>query len=193
MALLSFLRHLFFVAIIIDFPNNIYFATSLAPHVPSQQKEFSGGVANGRREALSSLFSTGIIAVTTTTLSLPSVTHAAIDVSGLKQAEGTKAINTDVFLGGTYVDDNKNKYFIQTEGTGFAGYRLVKVKGGSSKDDFVELPGMIFTCPGGGGGSRQCITVDFSSAGGPRDAQGYWDEAENGIRFVLENNVWPKQ
>ena len=175
--------------------------------------------SSSRREVLSNLFSTGSFFATVT------VTAATIDVSTLRSQQQFKSAvlstttttlplnsaagssspigNTDIFLGGTYVDDtdksNNKKYFISLSGLGFAGYRLITVKGGSNLDDFVELPGMIFTCPVGGptadgsGGQRQCITIDLSSIGGIKDAQGYWDDDNNGIRFVLENNIWSKK
>ena len=184
--------------------------------------------SSSRREVLSTLFSTGsflaTVTVTAATVLLePDVAEAAIDVSTLRSqqqfksavlsttttlplnsAAGSSSIsNTDIFLGGTYVDDddksNNKKYYISLSGLGFAGYRLITVKGGSNLEDFVELPGMIFTCPVGGptadgsGGQRQCITIDLSSIGGIKDAQGYWDDDNNGIRFVLENNIWSKK
>ena len=184
--------------------------------------------SSSRREVLSNLFSTGsflaTVTVTAATVLLePDVAEAAIDVSTLRSqqqfksavlsttttlplnsAAGSSSIsNTDIFLGGTYVDDNdksnNKKYYISLSGLGFAGYRLITVKGGSNLEDFVELPGMIFTCPVGGptadgsGGQRQCITIDLSSIGGIKDAQGYWDDDNNGIRFVLENNIWSKK
>ena len=185
--------------------------------------------SSSRREVLSNLFSTGSFLATVTTVTAatvllePDVAEAAIDVSTLRSqqqfksavlsttstlplnsAAGSSPIgNTDIFLGGTYVDDddksNNKKYYISLSGLGFAGYRLITVKGGSNLDDFVELPGMIFTCPVGGptadgsGGQRQCITIDLSSIGGIKDAQGYWDDDNNGIRFVLENNIWSKK
>ena len=185
--------------------------------------------SSSRREVLSNLFSTGSFLATVTTVTAatvllePDVAEAAIDVSTLRSqqqfksavlsttttlplnsAAGSSSIsNTDIFLGGTYVDDgdksNKKKYYISLSGLGFAGYRLITVKGGSNLEDFVELPGMIFTCPVGGptadgsGGQRQCITIDLSSIGGIKDAQGYWDDDNNGIRFVLENNIWSKK
>ena len=185
--------------------------------------------SSSRREVLSNLFSTGsflaTVTVTAATVLLePDVAEAAIDVSTLRSqqqfksavlsttttlplnsAAGSSSIsNTDIFLGGTYVDDNDDKsnnkkYYISLSGLGFAGYRLITVKGGSNLEDFVELPGMIFTCPVGGptadgsGGQRQCITIDLSSIGGIKDAQGYWDDDNNGIRFVLENNIWSKK
>ena len=194
------------------------FATSLAPQPKTQT----------RREVLSSLLSSSSTMIGTTAmytagfvgiLATPTVdgtAQAAIDVSGLRVENPA---TTDVFLGGTYYPDDEEdrdgvdgrvtrmKYNIELSGTGFAGYRLIKVKRvsstiSSSRDDFVELPGMVFECPGGGssgdsgvGGSRQrqCITIDFSPTGGPRDVQGYWDEKENGIRFVLDNKLWSKQ
>ena len=185
--------------------------------------------SSSRREVLSTLFSTGSFLATVTTVTAatvllePDVAEAAIDVSTLRSqqqfksavlsttttlplnsAAGSSSIsNTDIFLGGTYVDDddksNNKKYYISLSGLGFAGYRLITVKGGSNLEDFVELPGMIFTCPVGGptadgsGGQRQCITIDLSSIGGIKDAQGYWDDDNNGIRFVLENNIWSKK
>ncbi|OEU21573.1 hypothetical protein FRACYDRAFT_267946 [Fragilariopsis cylindrus CCMP1102] len=187
--------------------------------------------SSSRREVLSNLFSTGrflataTVTAAATVLLEPDVAEAAIDVSTLRSqqqfksavlsttttlplnsAAGSSSIsNTDIFLGGTYVDDaddksNNKKYYISLSGLGFAGYRLITVKGGSNLEDFVELPGMIFTCPVGGptaadgsGGQRQCITIDLSSIGGIKDAQGYWDDDNNGIRFVLENNIWSKK
>ena len=184
--------------------------------------------SSSRREVLSNLFSTGSFLATVTAATVllePDVAEAAIDVSTLRSqqqfksavlstttttlplnsaAAGSSPIgNTDIFLGGTYVDDNdksnNKKYYISLSGLGFAGYRLITVKGGSNLEDFVELPGMIFTCPVGGptadgsGGQRQCITIDLSSIGGIKDAQGYWDDDNNGIRFVLENNIWSKK
>ena len=185
--------------------------------------------SSSRREVLSNLFSTGSFLATVTTVTAatvllePDVAEAAIDVSTLRSqqqfksavlsttttlplnsAAGSSSIsNTDIFLGGTYVDNDdkksNKKYYISLSGLGFAGYRLITVKGGSNLDDFVELPGMIFTCPVGGptadgsGGQRQCITIDLSSIGGIKDAQGYWDDDNNGIRFVLENNIWSKK
>ena len=132
-------------------------------------------------------------------------------------------MTTDVFLGGNYYPDDEEdrdgvdgriarmKYNIElsssssssgtTKTAGFSGlYRSIKVKGvsstiSSSRDDYVELPGMIFQCPGsgdGGGSSRQqqqCITIDFSFVGGPKEVQDYWDEKQNGIiKFGRNNN-----
>ena len=195
----------------------------------NQQQPTLLETSSSRREVLSNLFSTGsflaTVTVTAATVLLePDVAEAAIDVSTLRSqqqfksavlsttttlplnsAAGSSSIsNTDIFLGGTYVDDdndksNNKKYYISLSGLGFAGYRLITVKGGSNLEDFVELPGMIFTCPVGGptadgsGGQRQCITIDLSSIGGIKDAQGYWDDDNNGIRFVLENNIWSKK
>jgi len=154
----------------------------------------------------------------------PAPAQAAIDVSGLRVEN---PMTTDVFLGGNYYPDDEEdrdgvdgriarmKYNIElsssssssgtTKTAGFSGlYRSIKVKGvsstiSSSRDDYVELPGMIFQCPGsgdGGGSSRQqqqCITIDFSFVRGPKEVQDYWDEKQNGIRFVLDNKVWSKQ
>ena len=202
--------------------------TNTNTNTNQQQPTLLETSSSSRREVLSNLFSTGsflaTVTVTAATVLLePDVAEAAIDVSTLRSqqqfksavlsttttlplnsAAGSSSIsNTDIFLGGTYVDDNdksnNKKYYISLSGLGFAGYRLITVKGGSNLDDFVELPGMIFTCPVGGptadgsGGQRQCITIDLSSIGGIKDAQGYWDDDNNGIRFVLENNIWSKK
>ena len=203
--------------------------TNTNTNTNQQQPTLLETSSSSRREVLSNLFSTGSFLATVTTVTAatvllePDVAEAAIDVSTLRSqqqfksavlsttttlplnsAAGSSSIsNTDIFLGGTYVDDtdksNNKKYYISLSGLGFAGYRLITVKGGSNLDDFVELPGMIFTCPVGGptadgsGGQRQCITIDLSSIGGIKDAQGYWDDDNNGIRFVLENNIWSKK
>ena len=203
--------------------------TNTNTNTNQQQPTLLETSSSSRREVLSNLFSTGSFLATVTTVTAatvllePDVAEAAIDVSTLRSqqqfksavlsttttlplnsAAGSSSIsNTDIFLGGTYVDDddksNNKKYYISLSGLGFAGYRLITVKGGSNLEDFVELPGMIFTCPVGGptadgsGGQRQCITIDLSSIGGIKDAQGYWDDDNNGIRFVLENNIWSKK
>mmetsp|Transcript_16665 Transcript_16665/g.18651 ORF Transcript_16665/g.18651 Transcript_16665/m.18651 type:complete len:204 (-) Transcript_16665:210-821(-) len=155
------------VNVIIDAPIRFVEPLALLPRPDTQQFSSPEGktvtIDIKRREILSNLFSTGFLATmatTTTALVLqPDVAQAAIDVSSLRQQveneSASAAINTDIFLGGTYIDtdDNNNankKYYISLSGTGFAGYRLIKVKGGSSIDDFVELPGMIFTCPAPG-------------------------------------------
>lgn len=192
------------LTIFAPFSNNhqrFFFASSLAAPKPNK----------GRRGVLSVLFSKsgGVLAAVSllATTNPPLVAHAAIDVSGLRVDGANAGTTTDIFLGGSYVDkkttatgSSTNQYTIGLSGTGFAGYRLVKVRvnntRATSSSSGYELPGMIFSCPGGGSSgreSKQCITVDFSSVGGPRDTQGYWDEAEQGIRFVLENNVWTKQ
>lgn len=136
-----------------------------------------------------------------------------IDVSGLKVENPTA---TDIFLGGPYYPDDdldregvdgrisRMKYSIDLAPSGddFSGlYRTIKVKGtstaiSSSRDDYIELSGTIFQCSSGDSGGKQggqCIKIDFSPMGGPKDVQGYWDETEKGIRFVRDNKVWSKQ
>mmetsp|Transcript_1489 Transcript_1489/g.1648 ORF Transcript_1489/g.1648 Transcript_1489/m.1648 type:complete len:240 (-) Transcript_1489:357-1076(-) len=115
------------------------------------------------------------------------------------------------------------KYTIDLSGLGLGmapknGSRSITVRGRSStissrSDYSVELSGTIYLCPtknntnSSDGSSpvdmsavtspqqqqRQCITIDFSPIGGQKDVQGYWDEKENGIRFILDNKVWSKQ
>jgi len=114
------------------------------------------------------------------------------------------------------------KYTIDLSGLGLGmapknGSRSIIVRGRSStissrSDYSVELSGTIFSCQmnntnSSGGSSpmgavtspqqqqrqRQCITIDFSPSGGSKEVQGYWDEKENGIRFILDNKVWSKQ
>ena len=90
---------------------------------------------------------------------------------------------------------------IELTGTGFGGYQLARVVGGGGRGEpaSYELPAMIFECPGNrqalqrANSGKLCITIDFSPKGGPRDFTGYYDDAENGIRFILDNNFWPKQ
>jgi len=77
--------------------------------------------------------------------------------------------------------------------------RSVVIKGestsiSSSRDDALELPATLFLCENDpktktNGG---CISIDFSSLGG-NVTTGYWDETENGIRFVDSQKVWSKQ
>eukprot|EP00536_Pseudo-nitzschia_multiseries_P014305 jgi/Psemu1/310818/fgenesh1_kg.684_\ len=172
------------------------------------------GIA-GRREVLSGLASKassfGILAASV----LADPAQAAIDVSGLRVENPTA---TDVFLGGTYYPDDdvdrqgvdgrisRMKYQIELASSASTSdlsglYRSIKIKGvsttiSSSRDDYLELSGTIFQCSGSSEGGRpggQCITIDFSPLGGPRDVQGYWDENEKGIRFVRDNKVWSKQ
>lgn len=92
---------------------------------------------------------------------------------------------------------------IELTGTGFAGYQLAKVTGGGGRGEpkSYELPAMIFNCPGNRVGlgrassGKLCITIDFSPKGGPKDFTGYYDDSgvQKGIRFILDDNFWPKQ
>mmetsp|Transcript_12337 Transcript_12337/g.14524 ORF Transcript_12337/g.14524 Transcript_12337/m.14524 type:complete len:199 (+) Transcript_12337:82-678(+) len=157
-----------------------------------------------RRQILASLLSVGTSSLVAGAAILqPTVAEAAVDVSSLQPATATTTpatgIDTDIFLGGTYIDPQNHPggtRTIELAGTGFAGYRLITVKGGGGRGEpkSYELPGMIFNCPGNNQrGGKQCISIDFTPKGGPRDFQGYWDEEKQGIRFVLDNNFWPKQ
>ena len=149
--------------------------------------------------------------------------RAAIDVSGLKVENPTTTDiflgdtyypDDDVDREGVDGRISRMKYRIElaspasksssSSSGDFSGsvYRPIKVKGSSSaisssRDDFIELSGTIFRCSNSSDdGSRQggqCITIDFSPMGGPKDVQGYWDENEKGIRFVRDNKVWSKQ
>mmetsp|Transcript_25981 Transcript_25981/g.56954 ORF Transcript_25981/g.56954 Transcript_25981/m.56954 type:complete len:244 (-) Transcript_25981:1210-1941(-) len=149
--------------------------------------------------------------------------RAAIDVSGLKVENPTATDiflgNTyypddDVDREGVDGRISRMKYSIELASAAskssssssgdFLGlvYRPIKVKGSSSaisssRDDFIELSGTIFRCSNSSGDGSpqggQCITIDFSPMGGPKDVQGYWDETEKGIRFVRGNKVWSKQ
>lgn len=168
--------------------------------VPALSLAPSGGATTtkSRRKMLGTLLSVGASSLIGTTILQPTAAEAAIDVSSLKTNTGTEN-DTTIFLGGTYTDPQNHPggtRSIELSGTGFAGYRLVTVKGGGGLGEpaAYELPGMIFTCPGNNQrGGKQCISIDFSPKGGPRDFQGYWDEEKKGIRFVLDNNFWPKQ
>eukprot|EP00534_Pseudo-nitzschia_fraudulenta_P005800 CAMPEP_0201194056 /NCGR_PEP_ID=MMETSP0851-20130426/148319_1 /ASSEMBLY_ACC=CAM_ASM_000631 /TAXON_ID=183588 /ORGANISM="Pseudo-nitzschia fraudulenta, Strain WWA7" /LENGTH=224 /DNA_ID=CAMNT_0047480665 /DNA_START=112 /DNA_END=783 /DNA_ORIENTATION=- len=189
------------------------FVTPLAP--PSKQRSSSSsaaGAVTNRRNVLSSIVSRskectaiGILATVTTA----STARAAIDVSGLRVENPTA---TDIFLGGTYYADDdadregvdgrisRMKYTIElvTSSEDFIGlYRSIKVKGmssaiSSSRDDYVEFSGTIFQCSSVDGGRQggACIRIDFSPLGGPKDATGYWDENEKGIRFIRNKKVW---
>mmetsp|Transcript_14140 Transcript_14140/g.28191 ORF Transcript_14140/g.28191 Transcript_14140/m.28191 type:complete len:224 (+) Transcript_14140:86-757(+) len=194
--------------------SNICFVRSLAP--PQQETG-----SNCRRRALSALGSAcTAVFLGSRIVTTADVANAAIDVSGLRK-EPVIPTSTDVFLGGTYfVDDEpasdetverfgRMKYTIElTSLVALSETRKILVRGRSStissrSDYYVELPGKIFQCPEGDGGfgngdgsvqrQRQCISIDFSPTGGQRDIRGYWDEKENGIRFILDNKVWSKQ
>jgi hypothetical protein len=113
-------------------------------------------------------------------------------------AHAATASDPSVFLG-TYTDPVNHPggtRTIELTGTSFAGYQLATVKGGGGRGEpsSFELPAMVFSCPGNQQkGGEWCITIDFTPKGGPKDFQGYWDEKEKGIRFVLDNNFWPMQ
>jgi len=168
--------------------------------IPVLSLATSGGAASteSRRKILATLLSVGASSLTGTAILQPTAAEAAIDVSNLKPTTGIDT-DTSIFLGGTYTDPQNHPggtRLIELAGTGFAGYRLITVKGGGGLGEpaAYELPGMIFKCPGNNQrGGKQCISIDFSPKGGPRDFQGYWDEEKKGIRFVLDNNFWPKQ
>mmetsp|Transcript_18751 Transcript_18751/g.28746 ORF Transcript_18751/g.28746 Transcript_18751/m.28746 type:complete len:226 (-) Transcript_18751:71-748(-) len=195
-----------------DTNSSICFVRSLAP--PQQET-----ASNGRRRVLSALGSaTGAVFLGSRIMTTADVAGAAIDVSGLR-TEPVRPTSTDVFLGGTYFADDepaseetverfgRMKYTVElTSLVALGDTRRILVRGRSStissrSDYSVELPGRIFPCPEGEGGTgdggvprqRQCISIDFSPTGGPRDARGYWDEKENGIRFILDNKIWSKQ
>lgn len=123
---------------------------------------------------------------------------AAIDVSGVGPPTGGPPTDRSIFLG-SYTDPVNHPggtRDISFGETGFGGYNLATVRGGGGQGEpaSYELPAMVFKCPGNRKrGGRWCITVDFSPKGGPKDLQGYYDEEQGGIRFVLDNNFWPKQ
>jgi hypothetical protein len=128
---------------------------------------------------------------------------SSIGLSGLtgaasRSSAGVFASDPTVFLG-TYTDPlNHPGGFrsIALDGIGLAGYQLATVKGGGGVGEpaTYSLPAMIFQCPGNQpGGGKWCITIDFTPKGGPKDFQGFWDDQKQGIRFVLDNNFWPKQ
>lgn len=127
------------------------------------------------------------------TLALGGLTGAASSGSA-----GVFATDPTVFLG-TYTDPVNHPGGIRSialTGVGLAGYQLATVTGGGGRGEPANfsLPAMIFQCPGNQpGGGKWCITIDFSPKGGPRDFQGFWDDQKQGIRFVLDNNFWPKQ
>ena len=126
---------------------------------------------------------------------------AEVDASPLPSdsKDGSPPTDTSIFVG-TYTDPVNHPGGTRTiafTGTGFGGYELATVRGGGGRGEpeSYELPAMAFKCPGNNRqrGGKWCITVDFSPKGGPRDFQGYYDEKEGGIRFVLDDNFWPKQ
>ena len=148
-----------------------------------------------RRAIFSTLLSGGASSLIGASI-LKTTAVNAIDLSTLKP---TTATDPSIFLGGPYLDPRNHPggtRTIELAGTGFGGYQLITVKGGGGRGEpeSYELPGMIFQCPGNGQrGGKFCITIDFTPKGGPKDFQGYWDEEQKGIRFVRDNNFWPKQ
>jgi hypothetical protein len=134
-----------------------------------------------RRDVLASLLLGGSLTVAT-----PNVNAAEdADISSIFLGTYTDPVNHP---GGTRS--------IEFTGAGFAGFQLATVKGGGGRGepDSYELPAMVFACPGNQKqGGKWCITIDFTPKGGPKDFNGYWDEKEKGIRFVLDDNFWPKQ
>jgi len=171
--------------------------TPLAPPPPGSRTPKT----TDRRQILASFLSIGAATAFLQPPTLPA--EAAVDVSSLPTDTTTTTVipadGTDIFLGGTYSDPANHPggtRSIELAGTEFGGYKLITVKGGGGEGEpkSFELPGMIFKCPGNNQrGGKQCISIDFTPKGGPRDFQGYWDEDKKGIRFVLDNNFWPKQ
>ena len=118
-------------------------------------------------------------------------------------------IDKSVLLG-TYTDPinhpggTRTIEFQDSPLSNFGGYQLATVKGGGGRGEpkSFELPAMIFECPGNKqvltrapNSGKLCITIDFTPKGGPKDFTGYYDDGDAsnpGIRFILDNNFWPK-
>ena len=138
-----------------------------------------------------------------TLTNIPTKARATADESS--PPSPPKPVDKNVLLG-TYTDPINHPGGIRkiefSDLPSFGGYQLATIKGGGGQGEpeSFELPAMIFECPG----NRQaltrsptsgklCITIDFTPKGGPKDFTGYYDEEQNGIRFILDNNFWPKQ
>lgn len=132
------------------------------------------------------------------------LSSSALPQSAVQAAEESSKAGEVSDLLGTYTDPINHPggiRNIELMGTGFGGYQLAKVTGGGGQGEpeSYELPAMIFKCPGNRAGlsrassGKICITIDFTPKGGPKDFTGYWDGEQKGIRFILDDNFWPKQ
>ena len=129
---------------------------------------------------------------------------AAIDdASGLRLNVGRRAVSLAGLAGlaplpalaaepsifvGRYTDPNHPGGFreISLLETKLGPFQLAKVVGGGGRGEpaSFELPAMVNL-------NDQSIIIDFSPKGGPKDFRGVWQD--DGIRFVLDGNKWPKQ
>ena len=80
-----------------------------------------------------------------------------------------------------------------------AGARGVRVNGGGGRGEpaTYELPAIAGRCSNLVSGwqapsppPENCIRIDFTPKGGPRDFSGYWDGT--GIKFIRDGNKWPR-
>ena len=129
-------------------------------------------VDNNRKQFLQSMFT----AVATSAILQPT-------------AEANAAVSPAPSFLGTYSDPINHPGGKRTitliDGASNGDYQLAQVKGGGGRGEPAEyiLPAVIF-------GDR-AIVIDFSPKGGPRDFTGVL-EKDGSIRFIRDNNRWPR-
>lgn len=174
-----------------------------------------------RKRFLDGLFGSAVVA-TATTLLVPGIASAGIDVSSLM----VETNPLDVFLGGNYYEDkvdlegidgrlSRRKYNIVEALPGGTTTTILPTSSKKKKPNFFEgldrpviIQGESTTISSSRDdafelkgnlylcnerGSTGCIVIDFSPLGGSSEAKGYWDAKENGIRFLEGGQLWLKQ
>lgn len=110
----------------------------------------------------------------------------SIVASSIIPSKASAVTGAEVFVG-TYSDPINHpggKRSIKLVGEKVGDYQLAEVYGGGGRGepkDYV-LPAVII-------GDRS-ILIDFTPKGGPRDFQGV--ATKEGIRFIHDNNLWPR-